>query len=45
MTKEELCALYEAREKLCGYCEANECDKCIVTHLINDAFNEYGEED
>lgn len=45
MTKEELCALCEAREKLCGYCEANECDKCIVTHLINDAFNEYGEED
>lgn len=40
MTREELAVLCDARDKLCGYCEADECEKCIVTALINDAFNE-----
>lgn len=44
MTKEELAKLCEARDVLCGYCEANECDKCIVTSLIDDAFAELEDE-
>lgn len=40
MTREELAVLCDARDKLCGYCEADECEKCIVTALINDAYNE-----
>lgn len=45
MDREYLGKLCDARDTLCGYCEANECDKCIVTNLINDAFNEMPEED
>ena len=40
ITKGELAELCDARDKLCGFCEANECEKCIVTNLINDAINE-----
>lgn len=29
--------LCEARDVLCGFCKVNECEKCIVTHLIDDA--------
>jgi hypothetical protein len=32
--------LLDARNKLCAYCEVNECEKCIVTCLIDDATNE-----
>lgn len=45
MTEDELAMLCHARDVLCGYCEADECEKCIVTNLINDAFNEYEEEE
>lgn len=45
MTRTELAELCDARDKLCGYCEANECEKCIVTTLIDDAFNECEEEE
>jgi hypothetical protein len=40
ITHDELSALCEARDTLCGYCEADECEKCIVTNLIDDAYNE-----
>ena len=40
MTRDELAALCNARDTLCGFCEVSECEKCIVTHLIDDAFNE-----
>ena len=40
MTRDELAVLCDARDKLCGYCESDECEKCIVTALINDAYNE-----
>ncbi len=43
MTREELAVLCQARDTLCGFCEADECEKCIVTRLIDDAFNEYEE--
>lgn len=29
--------LLDARDKLCAYCENNECEKCQVTRLIDDA--------
>lgn len=29
--------LLDAGNKLCNYCEVNECEKCIVTRLIDDA--------
>lgn len=40
ITREELAELCDARDKLCNFCEADECEKCIVTNLINDAFAE-----
>lgn len=40
MTKKEFDILLDAQNKLCGFCEVNECEKCIVTHLIDDAYNE-----
>ena len=32
--------LLDARDKICAYCEVLECEKCIVTNLIDDATNE-----
>lgn len=32
--------LLDARDKLCAYCEVDECEKCIVTRLTDDAYNE-----
>ena len=32
--------LLDARDKLCKYCENDDCDSCRVTELINDADNE-----
>ena len=45
MTREELAILCDARDKLCDYCESDECEKCIVTALIDDAYNETPEEE
>ena len=45
MDREYLAELCDARDKLCGFCEANECEKCIITKLIDDAFNELNEEE
>lgn len=44
MDKEYLAKLCAARDCLCGFCEVLECEKCIVAHLIDDAYNEYEEE-
>lgn len=40
MTRDELAVLCDARDKLCGYCQSDECEKCIVTTLIDNAYNE-----
>lgn len=40
ITHDELAALCKARDTLCNYCEADECEKCIVTNLIDDAYGE-----
>lgn len=40
MTIEKVAKICEARDTLCAFCQVLECDKCIVTHLVNDAFNE-----
>lgn len=45
MDRTYLAELCDARDKLCGFCEANECEKCIVTQLIDDAFNELDEDE
>lgn len=42
--RDGLSKLCDARDTLCGFCEADECEKCIVTCLIDDAYNEVGEE-
>lgn len=40
MSREELAVILDARDKLCGFCENDACEKCQVTLLVNDAFNE-----
>lgn len=40
MDKEYFAELCNARDTLCGFCEAGECEKCIVSQLIDDAANE-----
>lgn len=40
ITHNELDALCKARDTLCNYCEVDECEKCIVTNLIDDAYSE-----
>lgn len=45
MDREYLAKLCDARDTLCGFCEADECEKCIVAHLIDDAYNELPEDE
>ena len=45
MDRDYLSKLCDARDELCGYCEVNECEKCIVTCLIDDTFAEMGDEE
>jgi hypothetical protein len=40
MDRDDLAKLCDARDTLCGFCENDECEKCIVTLLIDQAFNE-----
>lgn len=40
MDKDYFARLCDARDTLCGFCEVDECEKCIVTQLIDDAYNE-----
>lgn len=41
MSRDELDDLLDAREKLCGFCKNDACEKCQVTLLINNAYAEY----
>ena len=43
--KTELAVLCDARDKLCDFCESDGCSGCIVTRLINDAYNECEDEE
>lgn len=45
MSREELAALLDARDKLCSFCENDECGKCQITLLIDDAYLECDEID
>lgn len=45
MIRAELAVLCDARDKLCSFCEANECERCIVNRLIDDAWNECDDKD
>lgn len=40
MTREYYDKLCNARNALCNFCEVDECEYCIVTRLIDDAYNE-----
>lgn len=40
ISRNQLEELAGARTTLCNFCEADECDKCIVTNLINKAYSE-----
>lgn len=40
ITRNKLIKLCNARNILCDFCEVNECEKCIVQHLIDDAHSE-----
>lgn len=43
MSREELAVLLDARDKLCGFCENDACERCQVTLLIDDAYTECDE--
>ena len=45
MSREELTVLLDARDKLCGFCENDVCERCQVTLLIDDAYTECDELD
>ncbi len=45
MSREELSELLDARDKLCGFCKNDACEKCQVTALIDDAYAECDEID
>lgn len=45
MDRDKFAELCDAKDKLCAFCEADECDKCIVTRLIDDAYNELADGD
>ena len=40
MDREELAELCDARDKLCAFCENDNCEKCQVTLLIDQAYVE-----
>lgn len=43
MTKEYYNKLDAAAKTLCKYCENDECEKCHVSVLMNDAYAEFCE--
>lgn len=45
MSREELIELLDARDKLCTLCDNQECEKCQITALVNDAFAKCNEID
>lgn len=40
MDIQDFAKLCDARQTLCKFCEADECESCIVNRLIDDAYNE-----
>ncbi len=40
MDREELAVLCDARDKLCAFCENDNCEKCQITLLIDQAYAE-----
>lgn len=40
INQEELAQICQARDILCNFCEDDNCEKCQVTILVNDAYNE-----
>lgn len=42
---DRLAEICHARDILCNFCENDNCEKCQVTNLVNDAFCEFGEDD
>lgn len=44
MDHEYLAELTNARDKLCGYCDEQDCTNCVIPRLINAAYNELAEE-
>lgn len=45
MDDEYLARLCDARDTLCNYCEVDDCESCMISKLINCAFDELTEED
>ena len=40
ISEDQYQAIIKAQNTLCNYCEADECEKCIVTRLVDDATSE-----
>lgn len=45
MDIEHLAKLCDARDTLCSFCHTNECEACVVTHLIDAAYSDLPDED
>lgn len=45
MTRDEFESMCSSRDAFCGFCQADECEECIITRLLDDAYNELPEED
>lgn len=43
ITKAQLEELCDAKNKLCDFCNVDNCEICVITDLIRDAFNECDE--
>lgn len=41
--REEFAKICDARDVLCKFCELDDCEKCIVQQLVDDAFAEFDE--
>ena len=45
MDRDDLAKICDARDTICDYCGGNNCDECVVTDLINRAFNEVDDDE
>lgn len=45
VTREDYESMCSGRDVFCSFCEADECEKCMITRLLNDAFNELPQSD
>ena len=44
MDTNDLSRLCDARDTICKYCGKTDCEECIVTKLISNAFNDLEED-